>query len=85
MAQVDEVFSVGVGQHVVASGIHHRHSCWELLAQHLGDPLPVGAHLLWCMNDEHGLHGRRHYVLARYSFGEGLAYGDVGLQVAHFG
>ena len=38
--QVDEVFSVGVGQHVVAGGIHYRHSCWELLAQHLGDLLP---------------------------------------------
>jgi hypothetical protein len=42
-------------QHVVACSLHHRHGVRELLAQHLGDPLPVGAHLLRCLNDEHGV------------------------------
>lgn len=42
----DEVFSVGVGQHVFLGGIHHRHGAGELLAQHRRDLLPVGPHLL---------------------------------------
>jgi hypothetical protein len=54
------------GQHVVSGGVHHGHSCWELLAQHLGDSLPVGAHLLRCLDHEHGLHGRCHHVLTGF-------------------
>ncbi len=72
--QVDEVFSVGVGQDVVTGGVHHGHGCWELLAQHLGDSLLVGAHLLRGLDHEHGLHGGGHHDLARF--------GDMAEQVA---
>ncbi len=54
--------------------LHHLHSGGELLAQHLGDPLPVGTHLIRYLDHEHRFHGRRHHVLA------GLRH--VGEQVA---
>ena len=40
-------------QHVVSGGLHHGHSCRELRAQHLGDPLPVGMHLVESLDHEH--------------------------------
>jgi len=61
-------------QHVVAGGLHHRHGAGELLAQHLGDPLPVGAHLIGGLDHEHRFHGGGHHVLA--------SLGDVGQEVA---
>ena len=61
-------------QHVVSRGLHHRHGGGELLAQHLRDPLPVGAHLIRRLDHEHRLHGGGHHVLARL--------GHVGQQVA---
>ena len=61
-------------QHIVTGGLHHRHGGWELLAQHRGDPLPVGAHLIGGLNHEHRFHCGCHHVLA------GL--GHVGEQVA---
>jgi hypothetical protein len=61
-------------QHVVACGLHDRHSGGELLAQHLGAPLPVGAHLVGCLDHKHRFHGRRHHVLASLR--------DVGQEVA---
>lgn len=51
--ELDEVFSVGVGQHVFLGGIHHRHGAGELLAQHRRDLLPVGPHQLGFWDDEH--------------------------------
>jgi len=51
-------------QHVVTGGLHHRHGARGLHAQHLDDPLPVGAHLLRCLDHKHRFHGRRHHVLA---------------------
>ena len=61
-------------QHVVAGGVHHGHGRWELLAQHLGDPLPVATHLIRGLDHEYCFHGGGHHVLA------GL--GDVRQQVA---
>lgn len=61
-------------QHVVASGLHHRHGVRELLAQHLGDPLLVSAHLIGGLDHEHRLHGSSDHVLA--------SLGDVAEQVA---
>ena len=43
------------GQHVVSGGVHHGHGCWELLAEHLGDPLSVATHLIRGLDDEHRL------------------------------
>ena len=71
--QVEEVFSVGIGKHVAASRIHYRHSRWEVVARHLGDPLPVGAHLLRSLDDEHSFMAAA-TTLARYSLGEDFAY-----------
>ena len=42
-------------QHVVSGGLHHGHGGGELLAQHLGDPLPVGTHLIGGLDHEHRL------------------------------
>ena len=42
----------------------------------------MGAHLLRCLDHEYCFYGGGHHILARYSFGEGFAYGVVGKQVA---
>jgi hypothetical protein len=42
-------------QHVVTGGLHDRQASGELLAQHLGNPLPVGAHLIEGLDQEHRL------------------------------
>jgi hypothetical protein len=42
-------------QYVVTGGFHHRRSAGELLAQHLGDLLPVGSDLLRLLDHEHRL------------------------------
>lgn len=61
-------------QYLVTGGLHHRHGRRELLAEHLGDPLPVGAHLIRPLDHEHRFHGSCHHVLARF--------GNVAEQVA---
>ena len=63
-------------QHVVTGGFHHGHSTGELLAQHLGDLLPVGTHLIGGLDHEHRLHGGRHHVLA--GLGHGGSAGCAG-------
>jgi hypothetical protein len=50
-------------QHVVTGGFHHGYGAGELLAQHLGDLLPMGSDLLRLLDHEHRFHGRRHHVL----------------------
>ena len=42
-------------QHVVPCGFHHGHGAGELLAQHLGNLLPVGSYLLRLLDHEHRL------------------------------
>ncbi len=49
-------------QNVVTGGFHHGHGTVELLAQHLGDPLPGGAHLILCLDHEYGLWPTSDYV-----------------------
>ena len=51
-------------QHVVAGGVHHGHCCWERLAKHLGDALPVDTHLIRGLDQEYCFHGGGLNVLA---------------------
>jgi hypothetical protein len=42
-------------QHVVSGSFHHGHGTEELLSQHLGEALPVGALLVRCLDHTHHL------------------------------
>lgn len=42
-------------QYAVTGGFHQGHSTGELLAQHLGDLLPMGAHLIRLLDHEYCL------------------------------
>jgi hypothetical protein len=61
-------------QHIITGGLHDRHGGGELFAQHRGDPLPVGPHLIGRLDHEHRFHRRRHHVLG--------SLGHVAQQVA---
>jgi hypothetical protein len=50
-------------QHVVTPSPNHQHSDGELIAQHLREPLPVGALLVQCLVNEQRLYGCHHNVL----------------------
>jgi len=47
----------------VTGGSHHGYGAGELLAQHLGDLLPMGSDLLRLLDHEHRFAGRRNHVL----------------------
>ena len=53
-------------QHGITGCLDHRHGARQLLAQHLGDLLPVSPHLIRGLDHEYGLHGSSHHVLAGY-------------------
>ena len=42
-------------QHVVTGDFHHGYGAGELIAQHLGDLLPMGSDLFRLLNHEHRL------------------------------
>ena len=51
-------------QHVISRGLHDRRGGGERLAQHLDDPLPVGAPLIRRLDHEYRIHDGGHHVLA---------------------
>jgi len=61
-------------QRVVSGGIHDWHSGGELLAQYLGDPLPVRAHLIRGLDQEYRFHAGCHVLAGLWDVAEKVAH-----------
>ena len=79
---VDEIFSIGVGQHVFSGLVHELGGLVKAIIQRDRKIIPAAANLAVVLLGEQAAQGSGDHALLGYSCGEGCTYGNALEEVA---